>query len=106
MFCQVVWGVFSVLWGSVGVCGVLRSVRGRFSQVKGAFGVAKAMPLRGTLDLRASTAPPGSVTGRPQACPPSRAPPPRAPTHTPQPHPKTAKQQHPKIKTRLQSLDT
>jgi hypothetical protein len=41
-----------------------RSLRGRPSQVKGAFGVANAMPLRGTLDLRASTAPPGSITGR------------------------------------------
>jgi hypothetical protein len=48
---------------------VARSLRGRPSQVKGAFGVTGAMPLRGTLDLRASTAPPGSVTGRPQALP-------------------------------------
>ena len=69
MFCQVVWGVFSVLWGSVGVCGVLRSVRGRFSQVKGAFGVAKAMPLRGTLDLRASTAPGGRCCGQAKSPP-------------------------------------
>jgi hypothetical protein len=43
---------------------VARSLRGRPSQVKGAFGVANAMPLRGTLDLRASTTPPGSITGR------------------------------------------
>lgn len=48
---------------------VSRSLRGRPSQVKGASGVADAMPLRGTLDLRASTTPPGSVTGRPQAPP-------------------------------------
>jgi hypothetical protein len=43
---------------------VARSLRGRPSQVKGAFGVADAMALRATLDLRASTAPPGSITGR------------------------------------------
>jgi hypothetical protein len=55
-----------VPWGSAGVP---RSVRGRPSQVKGAFGVADAMPLRGTLDLRASTAPAGSIAGRPEACP-------------------------------------
>jgi hypothetical protein len=46
-----------------------RSLRGRPSQVKGASGVADAMPLRATLDLRASTAPPGSVAGRPKALP-------------------------------------
>jgi hypothetical protein len=55
-----------VPWGSAGVP---RSVRGRPSQVKGAFGVADAMPLRGTLDLRASTAPAGRIAGRPGACP-------------------------------------
>jgi hypothetical protein len=52
-----VWGVFDfcvVAWGSAGVP---RSVRGRPWQVKGAFGVADAMPLRGTLDLRASRDP-------------------------------------------------
>ena len=32
---------------------VARSLRGRPSQVKGAYGVADAMPLRATLDLRA-----------------------------------------------------
>jgi hypothetical protein len=53
----------------VGVCGVPRSVRGRFSQVKGAFGVAKAMPLRGTLDLRASTAPGGRCCGQAKSPP-------------------------------------
>jgi hypothetical protein len=53
MCCQVVSGVFSGSCGSVGVCGVPRSLRGRPSQVKGALGVADAMLLRGTLDLRA-----------------------------------------------------
>lgn len=56
-----------------------RSVRGRPSQVKGAFGVADAMALRATLDLGASTAPVGRIAGRPGACPvharhPSRPP--------------------------------
>jgi hypothetical protein len=60
--------------------GVPRSVRGRPSQVKGAFGVADAMPLRGTLDLRASTAPGGQWCGQAGACPSSRAAPPPTPT--------------------------
>ncbi len=51
----------------------LRSLRGRPSQVKGAFGVATrcrfAMPLRGTLDLRASTAPPGRGYGQARGMP-------------------------------------
>ena len=49
-------------------CGCLRrrraAWRGRPSQVKGAFGVATRWRARATLDLRASTAPPGSVAGR------------------------------------------
>jgi len=48
------------------VSGALRSLRGRSSQVKGAYGVAVRWRLRATLDLRASAAPPGSVTGRPE----------------------------------------
>lgn len=48
---------------------VPRSLRGRPSQVKGAFGVADAMPLRGTLDLRASTAPCGQRCGQTKALP-------------------------------------
>jgi hypothetical protein len=78
---------------------VPRSLRGRPSQVKGACGVADAMALRATLDLRASTAPPGSITGR------------REPAlhnaHHHRRHPRTQhnhaqkqqKQQHPKTKT-------
>ena len=55
--------------GCVGVCGVPRSLRGRPSQVKGTFGVAGAMPLRGTLDLRASTAPAGQRCGQAKGLP-------------------------------------
>jgi hypothetical protein len=68
-----------------------RSLRGRPSQVKGASGVAHAMPLRATLDPRASTAPCGQHYGQAGACPPPHAPPPQPPTHTAQPRPKTAK---------------
>ena len=78
---------------------VARSLRGRPSQVKGASGVANAMPLRATLDLRASTAPPGSITGR-------RGPALHHARHH-HSHPRTQhnhaqkqrKQQHPKTKT-------
>jgi hypothetical protein len=52
---------------------VPRSLRGRPSQVKGAFGVADAMPLRGTLDLRASTAPSGQRCGQAQSPAPHNA---------------------------------
>jgi hypothetical protein len=44
---------------------VSRSLRGRSSQVKGAFGVASRWRCAPTLDLRASATPPGSVVGRP-----------------------------------------
>jgi hypothetical protein len=46
-----------------------RSLRGPPSQVKGASGVASAMPLRGTLDLRASTAPCGQRYGQATSLP-------------------------------------
>jgi hypothetical protein len=75
--------------GNSGVWGVPaalpRSLRGRPSQVKGAFGVAEAMPLRGTLDLRASTAPPGSVAGRPKALPSTTRGSAAGTPHTPRP---------------------
>jgi hypothetical protein len=55
-----VWGGFRFLCGCVGVP---RSVWGCPCQVKGAFGVADAMPLCGTLDLRASSDPSVLVQG-------------------------------------------
>jgi hypothetical protein len=79
---------------------VPRSLRGCPSQVKGAFGVADAMPLRGTLDLRASTAPPGSITGRSQGPALHHARHHRSHPRTQHNHAqKQQKQQHPKIKT-------
>jgi hypothetical protein len=48
---------------------VPRSLRGRPSQVKGASGVANAMPLRATLDPRASTAPCGQCYGQATSLP-------------------------------------
>jgi hypothetical protein len=90
-------------WGAVVVA---RSLRGRPSQVKGAFGVAHAMALRATLDLRASTTPYGQHYGQAGACPPPRAPPPQPPTHTAQPRPKTAKTTTPKDQNPRPTLDT
>ena len=84
-------------WGAVVVA---RSLRGRPSQVKGAFGVADAMALRTTLDLRASTAPCG------QRCEQAQSPALHNARHH-HSHPRTQhnhaqkqrKQQHPKTKT-------
>ncbi|MGH3898359.1 MAG: hypothetical protein ACRDTA_08905 [Pseudonocardiaceae bacterium] len=55
-------------WGAVSP-EAPRSLRGRPFQVKGAFGVANAMPLRGTLDLEASTAPSGQNYGQARGLP-------------------------------------
>jgi hypothetical protein len=74
---------------------VARSLRDRPSPVKSASGVANAMPLRATPDLRASTTPHGQHYGQAGACPP----PPQPPTHSTTTPKKQQKQQHPKTKT-------
>ena len=75
------------------------SLRGRPSQVKGASGVADAMPLRGTLDPRASTAPCGQRYGQATSLP-STTRGTTADIHTQHNHAqKQRQQQHPKTKT-------
>jgi hypothetical protein len=85
---------------------VARSLRGRPSQVKGAFGVADAMPLARHPGPGSLYGPSGQHYGQAGACPPPRAPPPQPPTHTAQPRPKTAKTTTLKDQNPRPALDT